>query len=308
MRAAALALLLGLAPAGARAAAPAADKPAPPDPVTPAFVAAQMEPLRDALADPGASPARLSGEAASFFRGLQRETPSVHAPMREMARETVAGTPGTIDAILAEGRRRYDHYRLTTGAVPPADLAASASYARDLRAQGREGFDRKGELTPAEMGVFTYAKGSLEGGVVSINRLMAGVAALIGRAFAFSTLVHEATHALARAQGRLSPRAVVDGEVEAYRVEYEWLTVMDPSRERTATMYYSLRARSWAHPDDPVTKAALSYLEHLIRLRDTGGKTRELKAFVRDLGYEDGRDGKDGGVKAGATGATGPRA
>jgi hypothetical protein len=301
MRRTTLAAAFALLAAPLRAAVPAPAKKAPPTPVTPAFIDAQMEPLRDALADPSASSVRVQAESASFFRGLQRETPSVHAPERRMERAAITGETATIDQMLAAGRRGFDHYHMTMGSVPPPDeLGASVSFSQDLRKQGREDFDKTGELSGSEMGVFSYPKKALTGGIVTINNMMAGIAGYVGRAFAFSTLVHEATHARARESGRLSPQLVIDGEMEAYRVEYEWLTVFDPRGEKTATTLWTLQERARLHPDDSINLAALRYMEHLVRLRNTRGEEGKLRAYVESLGYEDGADGKDGGIKAGS--------
>lgn len=294
----ALALVLLAAALPARAQSVAAGDPQAPARVSLGAVRAQTEALRDAVASPATSEVALRGEAAALFEALQRETPVVRPTPRRMDREEIDGRLGTIDGMIAEAQRRSDHYRLATGTPPPA-LTDSIIGAKALRAQGRADFDAAGRMPDNQMGVFRYDSTKLEGGIVEVNRWMALIAARLGEAFAYATLVHEATHALAREQGRLSPERVVDGEVEAFRVQYLWLTVMDPLGERAIVLDSVLKLRLRAHPEDEVSRLALAYVDHLIEVRDTGGEDEALRKLVEKLGYEENAPGE----RRGATGA-----
>ena len=109
------------------------------------------------------------------------------------------------------GRRALVHVAAYTG-----KLAVRNAFAEHLQ---RADFDRSGAMSANQMGEFRYAKGTLDAGMIEINGRMALIAVRIGQAFSYATLVHESTHGRAHAEGRLSPEQVIDGEVEAYRVQ-----------------------------------------------------------------------------------------
>ena len=296
-------LLLALAAAAlpARAQAPASEEGKDPALVNPGAVRRQADDLRDAVASPRTTNSDVRVQAAGFFEGLQRETPVVRPAPHLMDRENVNGRVGTVDGMIETAQGRYDHYKLTSPEVPDTRLDDAVAYARALREAKRADFDKTGAMAENQMGVFRYAKESLEGGLVELNGRMALMATRIGEAFTYATLVHEAAHAKARAAGRLSPEKVIDGEIEAYRVQYKWLKIVDPKEERLIVLHVTLSIYQQRHPEDRVTAQAISYVSHLIDLYDTGGEERALREYVEKLGYEDGDKDHDGGVKAGAT-------
>lgn len=300
--AAALALALPVrasdAPAYSSPDAPGGEKG--PDRVDPALIRDQSEKLRDAVAAPATPDAALHFGAASLFEAVQRETPAVGRGLPRIDREPVDGRLGTVDGMLKTAEQRWDHYKLTTHEVPPADVEAALIYARSLRQEKRLDFDRTGEMAENQMGVFNYAKDALEGGVVSLNQRLALIATRIGEAFSYATVIHEGAHARARAAGRLDPKKVIDGELEAYRVQYWWLKAVDPKGERLAVLQGTLTFRLREHPQDRVSRMSLDYLEHLIELYNTDGEDARLKDMIERLGYEDGHGDHDGGVREGA--------
>ena len=274
--------------------------------VNPAAIQKQADDLHDAVASPAIDNSRIHSQAAGMFEDIQRETPLVRPSPRRMDRESVDGRIGTIDGMLEIAQRRYDHYKMRTREVPAADLANAIEYAKTLRAEKRADFEKGGKMAENQMGEFVYGlKERLDSGLVEINRRMALMATRIGEAFAYATFAHEAAHAKARADGRLSPDHVIDGEIEAYRVQYRWLKVIDPSAERMIVLHSTLKLYLARHPEDEVTRTSIAYLEHLLQLWDTNGEEPKLRAMVEHLGYEEADKDHRGGVSAAAP--SGPR-
>jgi hypothetical protein len=268
-----------------------------------AAIQTQADQLHDAVASPRVDDFSVHNKAAGFFENIQSQTPLVRPAPRVMDREDVKGNIGTIDGMIEAAKRRYDHYKLTTTEVPAAELDRSVSYAKTLREEKRADFDKTGKMDENQMGEFVYTvKDKLDAGKVEINGRMALIATRIGEAFSYATLVHEATHAKARADGRLTPEHVIDGEVEAYRVQYQWLKVLDPRAERMIVMISTLNLYLERHPQDQVTRASITYLRHLLTLWDTGGDEQKLRAMIKDLGYEEGK-----GIDPASSASAGPR-
>lgn len=286
------------APVYASPDAPAGEKG--PDRVDPQTLRDQSEKLRDAVAAPATPDAALHFGAASLFEAVQRETPAVGRGLPRIDREPVDGHPGTIDGMIKTAEQRWDHYKMTTHEVPPADVEASLLYAQSLRREKRLDFDRTGAMPENQMGVFRYAKDKLEGGIIEVNQRMMLIATRLGEAFSYATLIHEAAHARARAAGRLDPKKVVDGELEAYRVQYWWLKAVDPKGERLAVLQGTLTFWLKKHPEDKISRMSLHYVDHLAELYNTDGEEPRLKDLIKRLGYEDGHGDEDGGVREGA--------
>jgi hypothetical protein len=269
--------------------------------VNPEVVRHQADDLRDAVASPSSTDYGVHNQAAGFFEGLVRETPLVRPKAHIMDREPVDGHVGTVDGMVETAQKRYDHYKMTSNEVPDPELDRAIAYAKDLHDQKRANFDKTGVMPENQMGVFRYAKDKLDGGIVEINARMALMATRIGEAFTYATLVHEAAHARARSEGRLSPEKVIDGEVEAYRVQYRWLKLVDPSEERLVVLHVTLSKYLKMHPEDRVTAQAIAYLSHLVDLYNTEGDEQKIREYVKKLGYEDGDHDHDGGVNPSAS-------
>lgn len=262
--------------------------------VSASAVQADVDQLHDAVASPAVDEAGVRGRASAFFDGVPSETPSFRPAPRVMDREAVDGHMGTIDGMIDEAQKRWDRYKFTTSEVPDARLDAAIAYAKDLHAQHRVAFDPK--LPENQMGEFRYSKDKADDGVINLNARLALLATRIGEAFAYATLVHEAAHAKARQEGRLKPEATIDNEVEAYRVQYQWLKIVDPRAERMIVLHSTLKLHLQLHPEDKVSRLSVSYLEHLLQLWDTNGEEAALKEMIKKLGYTN-----EGGVAPGAT-------
>jgi hypothetical protein len=262
-----------------------------PDLVGAAAVQADVDQLHDAVASPSSDNFSVHAGAAGFFNGILSRTPSMRPAPLPMDREPVDGHVGTIKGMLESAQKRWEDYKLTTAEVPDAKLAAAIAYAKDLNDQKRVTLDPK--LAENDMGSFTYSKDDkTDEGVIKLNPSLTLLATRLGEPFIYATLVHEAAHAKARAEGRLDPAHTTDNEVEAYRVQFLWLKVIDPKEERITVLWNQLALQLKQHPEDKVSLLAFSYVKHLMQLWDTNGEDLKLKEFVKNLGYRDG-DGVD---------------
>ena len=146
------------------------------------------------------------------------------------------------------------------------------------------------------MGIFKYMRDRLDGGFVKLNDRMKILGILVGDAFTYATVTHEAQHSLDRAAGRLTPEAEIAGELSAFKTQYLWLKLMDPSGERMLTLHGSLKIWMLREPDDKIKVAlneAVTYLEHLSDVVSTNGKDDELMKLIKKLGYSDGHHHDD---------------
>ena len=166
-----------------------------------------------------------------------------------------------------------------------------ADESRALQEAKRLDYDSEGQLAENQMGIFKYLRDRLSGGVVKLNERMRILSMLVGDAFTYATVAHESQHSLDRSAGRLTPEQEIAGEINAFRTQYLWLELMDPTGERMLTLWVPLKRR-FAIEKDPEIKHALgdaiTYLEHLSDVRTTGGKDDKLKKLVEKLGYTDG--------------------
>ena len=261
--------------------------------VDPAMLSARADALRDAVADASVSNYTIKESAHGFFDKLPAETLVVPVRgYRRMEQEKVDGKLGSIVGMQEAADARVAEWRRTHKEPPPPDLEASVAESRALHEGKQLTFDSEGQLSANQMGIFKYMKDSLAGGFVKLNERMSVLGALVGEAFTYATVAHEAQHSLDRKAGRLTPEQEIAGEISAFRVQYLWLKLMDPSGERMLTLHARLKARIPREQDDDVKKAlseAVVYLEHLSDVVSTNGKDDELKKLVEKLGYSDGK-------------------
>lgn len=282
-----LVLLLVAAPTATAKTAPASVQTF----VDPATLRARAEALREAAADPAVSDIAIKERARGFFDRLPEETLVVPVYYRRMDRESVTGKLGTIEGMQKTADARVEWWKRTHTEPPPADLEAAMAEARALKDDGRLSYDAEGKLAANQLGVFRYMRDQLTGGVIQLNDRMRLFAAMVGEAFAYATVAHEAEHACARAAGRLSPDKEIAGEMSAFRVQFMWIKLMDPNGERMLTLHAGLKL--WMERAmDPMLKDALrgavAYLEHLSDVVATNGKEDELRELIKRLGYKNG--------------------
>lgn len=289
----ALLALLIAAPAFSEPAAPAAAPAEQGQYVDPVAMRARAEALRDAVADMSVSNVAIHSRAQGFFDRIPQENVAIHPTYYRMQREPVQGKMGTIKGMQEEADRRIEQWKRTHVEPPPPEIEGAVAVARDLKDSKRLDYDTAGKLAENQMGIFTYMRDKLEGGKVQLNERMKILTALCGEAFTYATVAHEAQHARDRAAGKLSPEQEVEGEISAFRVQYLWVKLIDPTGERLLTLHGTLRFER-DRAADPKIKVALAqavtYLEHLSDVIETEGKHDELKKLVEKLGYSDGHD------------------
>lgn len=289
----AIAFLLLTAPAFADQPAQApAPAPAEKEYVDPATLKARADALRDAVADVSVSNASIKTRAHGFFDKLPEQSLVVSAGnYRRMEREPVTGKVGSIPGMTDEAARRIEQWKRAHKEPPPPDLEAAVAQARALQEAKSLSYDDEGKLDANQMGIFKYARDRFDGGFVKLNERMKILGILVGDAFTYATVAHEAQHSRDRAAGRLTPEEEVAGEVGAFKTQYLWLKLMDPSGERMLTLHGQLKIWRGRETDDKIKNClneAVVYLEHLSDVVATNGKDDELRKLVLKLGYSDG--------------------
>lgn len=262
--------------------ASAAPEPAPLD-----TFRARVDELRETVADPRASDGFVWEKAQDFAAAVPRTEIAVQTGLRlwDFGGSALGdGMELTAARLVAEGEAR-----LRSGAVPPPEFLRDAVASAGLQhGQGRLGFDTLGSMDEEQMGRYRYVPGRLESGMIELNRRMSEIGAVIGRAFAYSTVAHEAAHRLAHEQGLLTPERVEENEVYAFRAQHDWLAWIDPHGERLPYARQWLRNQIRLGRGGSLAPDALRYLDHLAEVRETGGEEDKLRELVRRLGYSEG--------------------
>lgn len=284
-----------------------ADGPAPVDApvrefISPTALKARADALRDAVADNGVSNVSVKTRATGFFDKLPEQQFVVAGNYRRMEREPVTGKVGSITGMTEEAQLRVDQWKRTHAEPPPPEIVAGLAEARRLQESKDLSYDTKDELKPNQMGIFKYMRDSFQGGTVKLNERMRLLGILVGDAFTYATVSHEAQHSLDRKAGVLTPEEEIAGEIRAFRAQYLWLKLMDPTGERMLTLHGSLKMWMLRESDERILiplGQAVAYLEHLSDVVSTNGDEDELKKLVKRLGYENGKhehgDGHDHG-------------
>jgi hypothetical protein len=303
----ALVFLLLAAPAFADQPAPA---PAEKEYVDPATLKARADALRDAVADMSVSNVSIKTRAHGFFDKLPDQQLVVPVGnYRRMDREPVTGKVGSIPGMTDEAAKRIEQWKRTHKEPPPPDLEAAVAQARALQEAKNLSYDDEGKLDANQMGIFKYARDRYDSGLIKLNERMKILGILVGDAFTYATVAHEAQHSRDRAAGRLTPEEEVAGEVSAFRTQYLWLKLMDPSGERMLTLHAQLKIWRGRETDDKIKNClneAVVYLEHLSDVVATNGKEDELRKLVQKLGYSDGHKHDHGDEHERSRGAASP--
>lgn len=287
----ALLVLLLAAPVLADQPAPV-EAPAQQEFVDPATLKARADALRDAVADMSVTDISVKSRAYGFFDKLPQQSLVVPAgTYRRIEREPVTGKPGSVDGMMEEADARIAEWKRTRAEPPPPALEAAAAQARALAEAKDLTYDTQDELAPNQMGIFKYMRDRFDGGLVKLNVRMRALGILVGDAFTYATVAHEAQHSLDRAAGRLTPEQEIAGEISAFRTQYHWLKLMDPRGERMLTLHSQLKLWRDSESDKRVKQSlseAVVYLEHLSDVVSTNGDEDELRKLVEKLGYKDG--------------------
>ena len=250
----------------------------------------EVDQLKDAVANRGLSDAKVYGLAADLFGRMPSTRIVVQPNIRGWDREPVpAGKPASVKQLLETADKRMTFYNKEV----PQPMVKAMDYAKSMTRDGRIEYDQAGQLQDHQMGEYDYWADKLELGRIKLNNLLALLAAKVGDVFAFATVAHEAGHARDHLDGKLNPKAVIDGEVLAFQTQYYWLKIADPYGERICYLRAGLMNEQRERPNR-LSAIALTYLNHLAELQGTGGDKDQIRRMVEKLGYRDGETHRQG--------------
>ena len=248
-------------------------------------VGVKADELRDAVATPMYGDEDVAALAHDFFGKIPGTVIKVEKKFRGWDFEPAPEQTETSVASLVEtADKRLTYYNKT---VPAPELLEAQGYARTMNSARKMDFDRSGEMGASQMGVYEYFSTKMALGVIKLNTFLKAVAAEAGDAFAYATVAHEAGHTRDHQRGKLSPKAVIDGEVAAFKTQYQWLSVIDPYGERLAFLRTKLMAEQEILPS-AMRGRVLAYMNHLADVAETGGDEKKLRELVLKLGYGEG--------------------
>ena len=194
-------------------------------------------------------------------------------------RPQLDGGSASLDELLDEGRKQLD----LAPERATAALRRNVALQRRLYDEGRVNFDSS--LSDNELGVFRFAKGKASEGRVFLNPWLQQLSRRVGKAFAAGPLFHELGH---YGDENVDASGVIDGEVPAFQIQYDWLCFIDPTGYLLANLRVILRAQQDAYPTK-LGQMAIDYAATLDVLRGTGGDAQKIKAFADQLGYREGQ-------------------
>lgn len=286
MRSFVLALAL-LAPSWAAADAP---------PATPvdAF-RAHVADLSRSAADPFTSDAQVWAKAQGFFSSVPGVAIRVEPGLRgwDFGRAALGdGKEVAAKDLVAVGRERLSDLNVR---VPvPDGLRDAVASAEAMHDAGRLRIDPDGKMVEGQMGLYRYTKEQVETGLIELSRRMAEIASVIGKNFAYATASHEAAHRVAHVNGRLSPERVIEGEIEAFTTQFDWIVQVDPYGERLPYARAALANLIRDGRGGALAVDSLKYLDHLAEVRATDRDPRKIEELVKRLGYQEGHHHHDG--------------
>ncbi|MEE8424777.1 MAG: hypothetical protein V3S11_03055 [Elusimicrobiota bacterium] len=164
----------------------------------------------------------------------------------------------------------------------PAELVEAYLYGEEMLAADAKQYDENEELPGGVLGVYKYTKDKAIG--IFFNQMMKKVQAWVGNEFAAATDVHESAHARDHAKGKLNPVQVRKGETLAYRTEFLWMNLMDPTGQKLSWARSTIGKFATGPGKGP--KFVANYLEHLAMIRDFGERD-DFDGLVAALGYQD---------------------
>ena len=248
--------------------------------------------LKDAVSDFARTDAEVARMAHDLFGRMPSTKIVVHANLRGWDREPTPPSSAPADAarLVESADKRLNFYDKEV----PAPLAKAMDLARRMQKDGSADFDKERKLKDDEMGVYNYFINLAQLGTIRLNNALSFLAAQIGDAIVYATLIHEAAHARDHQDGKLSDKDVLDGEVLSFQAQYQWLKVADPYDERIC---YLRTAFMTAQRESPSRLGAvgLQYLNHLAELQETKGDAGKIREMAVRLGYRDGDEHRQGG-------------
>ena len=257
---------------------------------------AQVADIARTAADPFASDASVWHKAQSFFSNVPGTVIHVEPSLRgwDFGRDSLGdGKEVSAEELVLEGRERRSDLK---GSVPaPDQLRDAVAAASTMHDAGRLRIDPDGKMFAGQMGLYRYVKEAADSGVIELNQRMSQIAAVIGKAFAYATVAHEADHRVRHAQGKLSPDQVIEGEISAFTTQYHWLVDRDPHGERLPYARAALQNQIRLGRGGSLAVESLKYLDHLAEVRATGGDRDEVRRLIERLGYREGESHEHGG-------------
>jgi hypothetical protein len=247
--------------------------------------------LKDAVGSDGFSDNDVYAKAASLFGRIPiaATTNTGGAKFRGWSK------PKIYTGQYAEGHEREDisiqgmsdsvFNTLSTQKVPPpSELVDAYLHGEEMKNAGLKNYDDQGTLGNGQLGVYMY-KGK-EQLAIYFNKMMRLVQSYAGNEFAAATAVHEDAHSRDHERGELNPVDVLYGETLAYRTEYLWLNMIDPTGEKLSWARTTIG--KFAKGSRKAPKFVGEYLEHLAMIRDFGNRD-DFYGLVTKLGYKDGK-------------------
>ncbi|MBI5630628.1 MAG: hypothetical protein HY921_07075 [Elusimicrobia bacterium] len=201
------------------------------------------------------------------------------------------GKPATVKDLMDSGRNALSQGPFAA----PAELKAVMAYAEALFAQGRIRIDQDDELEREEMGVYKYDPSRRALGGILLNRALPFIAARAEPKYVFSTIIHEAAHALAHMEGLFDPKDTMANEAFAFSAQCLWLNFIDPGGRSLGTRHLSLAIDSKENPSE-LNSRSKGYAGTLDGLWGTRGDEKKIKDLLRDLGYQEGHNKRRPGL------------
>lgn len=247
--------------------------------------------LKDAVISPATPEPQLYERAKDIFEKMPETKVSVKVQWRGWDRGPAPkGEEADVEKLMTAAREKLSDLNVNV----PSDLSGAMGMAGDLQSKGKMSMD--GGLKAEVMGRYEYLRHNAELGAVKLNKALGKIAAKVGELIAFATVAHEAGHARDHQQGKLSPDAVIKGEILAFKTQYHWLKVVDPHGEKVAWLRTVVADQEKSSPSG-MGKTTLAYLEHLAKLHDTNGEESKIEGLVKELGYEEHDHDEDDGHK-----------
>ncbi|MFH2203008.1 MAG: hypothetical protein ABIJ96_07830 [Elusimicrobiota bacterium] len=276
------------AAAGSYGAAAAADEPV----VVHAkvdYLDSAVDDLRDAVRNDGYSDNDVHAKASVLFGSIVRKdstaigTLHVRGWAKPSIHTTAFRTGQSRENITVDGMSAAVYKTLMASDVPPpTEIMDAYVYGEDLEKDGLKNYDDGKILGRGQLGVYMY-RGSEKVGVY-FNKFMRSVQAWVGNEFAAATDMHESAHSRDHTKGELNPVEVRRGEVLAYKTEYLWLNLMDPTGQKLS--WARATFGKFAQGADKAPEFVSEYLEHLAKIRYYGNKD-DFLGLVDELGYRD---------------------
>jgi hypothetical protein len=248
--------------------------------------------LRDAVADPRQTEYAIKGKGSASADRFNKDQIVFSVNRYRMDRAVTTGELGDIPTMQKAAEDRAIWWNLHRKNRVPERVQKAIDKGREMIDTRAINFDSL--MSTDQMGKFAYNTETTEGGAVSLNARLKMICALIGDQFCYATAIHELTHKLDRQDGVLTPKEWKKGEVRAFKVQCQWVHIVDETGDQLVTQHRMLELERDRQTDDAKKKvlaSAVKYLEHISDVVETDCKDEPLTKLVENL-YKVGPDGK----------------